>query len=149
MFEVWGLILHLLSLVLRASLNSAPDSIHKRPRISKILLEKGLEINPRQGSYTLNSSLVLMSSEANPTTKEQSCKLGMVGPSRAGGVEMVFTRIGSTPCVTSHSRGPGNELWEGAFEEPGPACWRAPVLVLVPGPGPVPGGTNPCVTLWL
>lgn len=57
---------------------------------------------------------------------------------------MVLTRSGSTPCVTSHSRSPGDE---GAFEGPGPACWRTPVLVLVPGPGPVPGRTSSCITL--
>ena len=62
----------ILLLVLRVSFNPTLDPINKGTRVSEILSEGGLEINPRQGSYSidLDSRLVLVPTEADPSAKE-------------------------------------------------------------------------------
>ena len=44
MFKVGGPILHFLLLVLTVLSNPIPDDIYKQPRVSKTLLEEGLEL---------------------------------------------------------------------------------------------------------
>ena len=80
------------------------------------LCEENLELNPRQGIFgCLISTLVLASTKADPTAKEQNCKQGMVGDYGAGGIEVIFIlpvglRVrdnwlepgGINPCRTCH-----------------------------------------------
>lgn len=71
MFKVRGPVLDFFHLVLGVSSNPTPDAIHQGPGVSEILSEEGLEIIPRQESYSiLDSMLVLVPSKADPTTKE-------------------------------------------------------------------------------
>lgn len=69
MFE-GGPVFHL---VLRISFNSTQDATHKGPGVSEVLPEEDLKVNPRPGSYfLLDLMLVLVSTKADPTSKEQS-----------------------------------------------------------------------------
>ena len=49
-------ILNALLVVLRVSLNSAPDEVDESPRVAEILLNESLEVSPRQGNHSLDLS---------------------------------------------------------------------------------------------
>ncbi len=123
MLEVRGPILEPLLLVLRASLNSAPDGIQERTGIFDILSKESLEIHPRQGghSFALDSALVLVPTNADPTTKERGCKGCAIATLGAGGVEVILTLL--TKVVTLLMKLPKVEVGE-----PGglPASLRLP-----------------------
>ena len=71
---------------------------------SSRLFEENLELNPRQKIFDcLISTLVLVSTKADPTAKEQNCKQGTVGDYGVGGIEMILALLGglSVDCPTS------------------------------------------------
>ena len=55
-------------------------------------MKRNLELNLRQEVFDclILPTLELVPTKADPTTKKQSCKRGMVGASGAGGIEMIL-----------------------------------------------------------
>ena len=108
--EVRSPILNLLSMIPRVSFDSAPDAVHESPGFSEILLEKNLEIDPKQRGYSfaLDSALVLVLTKADPTTKGRSCK-GVYDWAqwrrRYQSGPHTVDKSGGTPYGTFHSRG--------------------------------------------
>lgn len=91
-------VMDFLLLLLRLSFNYSLDAIYEVTGVSKILSEEGLEINPRQGSYSisLDSRLELVPTESDPSAKERSYKGCAIGTDDTGGVEVVARRVGIT-----------------------------------------------------
>lgn len=91
-------VMDFLLLLLRVSFNHSPDAIHEVTGVSKILSAEGLEINLRQGSYSigLDSRLVLVPTESDHSAKERSYKGCAIGTGDTGGVEVVARRVGIT-----------------------------------------------------
>lgn len=75
--------------------------------------EKLLELDPRQRAFGLASTLVLMPAEADPATKERSCKWDAVSASGAGGVKMIFSLLAEV--VALHVGLPEIEVRERSF----------------------------------
>lgn len=83
-----------LLLVLGVPFDLAPDAIHEDPRVSEILLGESLEIKPRQGSYSiLDSTLVLVPTETDLSPEERGREGGTVGSPGTYGVEMIFALL--------------------------------------------------------
>lgn len=70
MLKVRRLILNLFLLVLRVLFDSVPGAVHKSPGVSKVLTEKRLKLDPRQGTIGLLWELVLVQIKVDLTTKE-------------------------------------------------------------------------------
>lgn len=85
--------MHFFLLVLRVPLSSTLDGVYESPGITEILSETCFKFGPRQRTFGLTSTLVLVPSEADPTIKEQSGKGCAVQASGAGGVEALLTEV--------------------------------------------------------
>ena len=72
--QVESPILNFFLLVLRVSLNYAPDGIDKRPRVAEILPKERFELVPRPGGhfFALVAMLVLVPAETDPATELQT-----------------------------------------------------------------------------
>ena len=95
-------ILNFFPLILGVLSNTTPGSIHGSPWVTQTLSKESLELNPRQGghSFGLVPTLVLVPTKADPTTKKQSCKWGMVGAGSAGRIYRSDLHTSRWPAVS-------------------------------------------------
>ena len=93
-------------MVLRVSLNSAPNTINKSSRVPEILSQKGFKLDPGNKIHpsSLVPKFVLVPAEADRPAEEQGCKRDTVGAGSTGGLEMVLTLLAK--LVAIHVRFP-------------------------------------------
>ena len=86
-------VLYFFLLVLQVSFDFIPDVIYKRGGFSEILSEEGLEfvLIKRSNPVLVNLSFVLLPTEIDPISKEQSRKEDALRAHDIGLVKMIFT----------------------------------------------------------
>lgn len=103
MFKVESRILDFFKLVLRITLELAPDARHKGLGITKILSEEGLKLFSGYGDILALvksvTTLVLHPSEANTPVKERGSKRDAISPSGLSSVKMIFTLLAKVITV--------------------------------------------------
>ena len=77
MFEVKRSIVNFLLQILGVSLNSNPNIVYERPGMSKTLLKKSFEVNPRQGNFGCLAllTLILVPTKRNKAANRVRLKL--------------------------------------------------------------------------
>ena len=89
-------------MVLAVSSKLTPDIINKGLKVSKIYLEKSLELWPSNQSDALIAVLVLGSFEADGTTEKYGSKRGTIYPYDTCNFKIIFTLL--TKVVAIHMR---------------------------------------------